>query len=320
MLPSALRSLLKPLRPLIPESIQRIREVQHAKRYAAQKGLELIHYDLFFDLRRNDTVLRIRDSHRVYLTHMIDNFDYFVGSVIPLHLNGTTIVDMSGPRYHRLKGFGDIPFLFPSHTEPYDTTAEYLDFAALKGGDIVLDIGAYSAVTSIIFAQLVGATGRVYAFEADETNHQCAQINIEMSSRVLGLSNIFLLHKAVWSNNDGLLFSNEGAMGSSAVCITGGNRGAERVVPSIVLQDFFAARQLDHADFAKIDIEGAEIEVLGASASFLKSMNARLIVEPHLVGGVMSTDRCCRILQSAGYKVQIRRKVGESEPLIEAVP
>jgi FkbM family methyltransferase len=320
MLSNALRPYLRPLRPLIPEAIQRMREMQHVKRHAAQKGLELIHYDLFFDLRRKDTILRIRDSHRVYLTHMIDNFDYYVDSVIPLRLNGLTIVDMSGPRFHRLKGFGDIPFLFPSHIEPYDTTAEYLDFAALKEGDIVLDIGAYSGVTSIIFAQLAGARGRVYAFEADETNHECAQINIEMSSRILGLKNILLLHKAVWSNNDGLLFSNEGAMGSSAVSITGGNRGIERVVPSILLQDFFAAHELDHADFVKIDIEGGEIEVLEASASFLKSMNARLIVEPHLVAGFMSTDRCCRLLQSAGYKVQIRRKVGESEPLIEAVP
>jgi FkbM family methyltransferase len=320
MLPKALRPLVKRLRPLVPGPIQKIRRMRQLKKQAAQKGLELIQHDLFFDLRRNDTVLRIGNSHDIYLIHMIDNFDYFVNSVIPLHLNGMTIVDMSGPRYHRLRGFGDIPFLFPSHTEPYGTTAEYLDFAALQEGDIVLDIGAYSAVTSIIFAQLVGARGRVYAFEADETNYECAQINIEMAARVLGLKNISLIHQAVWSNNDGLLFSNEGAMGSSAVSSTGGNRGIERVVPSIVLQDFFAARELDHADFVKMDIEGGEVEVLGASASFLMGMNARLIVEPHFVDGAMSTDRCCRLLQSAGYKVKVRKKVGESEPLIEAVP
>jgi FkbM family methyltransferase len=320
MLPNALRTLLRPLRPLIPASIQRIRELRPVRLHAAQKGLKLIPYDLFFDLRRDNTVLRIRNSHRVYLAHMIDNFDYYVDSVIPLHLDGLTIVDMSGPRFHRLQGFGDIPFLFPSHTEPYVTTAEYLEFAALKEGEIVLDIGAYSGVTSIIFAQLVGERGRVYAFEADRVNHECAQVNVEMSARVMGLKNISLFHNAVWSNNGGLLFSNEGAMGSSAVSITGGNRGIETVVPSILLQDFFATHGLDHADFVKIDIEGGEIEVLKASAGFLKSMNARLIVEPHLVDGVLSTDRCCRILQSAGYKVRIREKVGESEPLIEAVP
>ena len=60
---------------------------------------------------------------------------------------------MSGPRYHRLKGFGDIPFLFPSHIEPNASKAEYLDFAALKEGDNVLESGDYSAVTSIIFSR-----------------------------------------------------------------------------------------------------------------------------------------------------------------------
>ncbi len=63
---------------------------------------------------------------------MIENFDYYVDSVIPLRVNRTTLVDMSGPRYHKLKRIWRYPFLFPSHTEPYGTTAEYLDFAELE--------------------------------------------------------------------------------------------------------------------------------------------------------------------------------------------
>jgi FkbM family methyltransferase len=287
---------------------------------AARKGLQLIKHDLFFDLKRDDTVLRVRDTHRVYLAHMIENFDYYVNSVIPLRVNGTTLVDMSGPRYHRLKGFGDIPFLFPSHTEPYDTTAEYLDFAGLKSGDVVVDVGAYSGVTSIIFAQLVGPAGHVFAFEADNTNYECAGINIEMAAKVLGLRNITLLHSAIWSHSDGVLFSNEGAMGSSAVKITGGNRGTERIVPSIRIQDFLEERRLNHIDFVKVDIEGCEVEMLESSAGFLKRVQARLIVEPHFVNGSISTGRCCELLESAGYKVRVRQKVGESEALIEAEP
>ena len=121
--------------------------------------------------------------------------------------------------------------------------------------------------------------GHVYAFEADELNHECAQINIDMAARVLGLKNITLIHKAIWSHSEGVLFSNEGAMGSSAVNITGGGRGIERVVPSICLQDFFEQEGLNKADFVKVDIEGCEIKMLESSASFLKSLNARLIVD-----------------------------------------
>lgn len=315
-----MRKIKQVIRPLVPQSLLQWRRDRVLERQAAKKDLEIVRHDLFLDLRRGTTVLRISTHHDIYLQHIIECFDYYVNSVIPLRVNGTTLVDMSGPRYHRLKGFADIPFLFPSHTEPYSTTAEYLDFAALRGGEIVLDLGAYSAVTSIIFARLVGAGGHVYAFEADETNYDCAQINVDMAARVMNLRNITLLRKAVWSHSDGLLFSNEGAMGSSAVSITGGRRGDERRVPSVRLQDFFVSQALDHADFVKMDIEGCEVEVLQSSVGFLRSTNARLIVEPHYVDGALSTDRCCDLLKSAGYQVRVRGKIGESEALIEAVP
>ena len=129
-------------------------------------------------------------------------------------------------------------------------------------------------MTSIIFAQLVGPTGQVYAFEADEMNHECAQINIEMAARVLGLKNIKLIHKAIWSHGEGVLFSNEGAMGSSAVNITGEVGELNVVVPSICLQDFCEQEGINKADFVKVDIEGGEIEMLKSSARFLKSLNA----------------------------------------------
>jgi FkbM family methyltransferase len=308
------------LRPFIPGPIRWRLWVMVQQRVASQSKLKLVSHDLVFDLVRGDTVLRVRRSHFIYLQHMIENFDYYVDSVDPVRVDGIKLVDMSGPRYHRLKGFADIPFLFPSQTEPYGTTAEYLDFANLKEGDIVLDIGAYAGVTSIIFAQLVGPSGHVYAFEADGLNYECAQTNIQMAAKVMGIENITLLHKAVWSHGDGVLFSNEGAMGSSAVAVTGGKRGLDRMVESVRLEDFFDQSGLSRANFVKIDIEGGEVEVLESSASFLNRMKARLIVEPHLVKGKLCTEECRRLLESAGYKVRVREKVGESEPLIEAIP
>jgi FkbM family methyltransferase len=319
MIPNSVGSLKRFIRPFVPEPLFVYKQFLNAKRMASDKGIVLAGHGFFFDLTRGDRVLRIRKSHYVYLQHMIENFEYYLDSVVPLHMDGANLVDMSGPRYHKLKGFGQIPFLFPSHTEPYSTTEEYLDFAALKGGETVLDIGAYAGITSIIFAQLVGPTGHVYAVEPDATNFECAQINVKMAEDVMGLKNITLIRKAIWSHSKGLLFSNEGAMGSSAVAITGGLRGKEEIVPSMRLEDFFEEYGLTRADFVKIDIEGAEVEVLQSSASFLKSTKARLIVEPHFVDGVLSTDRCRGYLESAGFHVKVRGKVGESEPLIEAV-
>jgi len=287
---------------------------------ARAAALTLRASDLYFDLVRDGKVLRIRSAHAIYIPHMIESFDYYINSVVPVRDGGKQIVDMSGPRYHRLIGYGDIPFLFPSQTEPYETTREYLEFAGLKEGQTVLDIGAYSGVTSIIFGQLVGPTGHVYAFEADETNYECAKINLEMAEKVMGVRNVTLVKKAVWAHSDGLLFSTEGSMGSSAVEITGGGRGKEQKVETITIEQFCLQRNIRCVDFIKIDIEGGELQVLKSSASVLKNLNARLIIEPHWVEGKLVTEECSDILKSKGFAVHVRDKTAGSEALIEAVP
>src|SRR5207248_3539192 len=99
---------------------------------ARAAGLTLKARDLYFDLVRDGKVLRIRSAHAIYIPHMIESFDYYINSVVPVRDGEKQIIDMSGPRYHRLIGYGDIPFLFPSQTEPYETTREYLEFAGLK--------------------------------------------------------------------------------------------------------------------------------------------------------------------------------------------
>jgi FkbM family methyltransferase len=287
------------------------------RRKAAAAGLQLRKEGSFIELERGTKLLRIRASHGLYVPHMIESFDYYWNSVIPVEVGGKQLVDMSEPRYHRLIGFGDTPFLFPSHTEPYSTTQEYLDFADIKPGDVILDIGAYSGVTSIIFAGLTGPAGHVYAFEADKTNYACAKTNIDKAKEA-GVGNISLFPKAVWSHCDGLLFSNEGSMGSSAVAITGGGRGEESTIESITIEQLCADNGLQRIDFAKIDIEGGETELLRSSARTLKSLGARLIVEPHRVGGVLNTEECRRILSDAGFTVRVRDKTPGSEALIEA--
>ena len=315
-----MRLLKTVMKPLIPRRLLAARRRKNVTRLAQQAGLTLVERDLFFDLEKADRTLRIAASHEIYLPHMIENFDYFVDSVVPLQVDGRFLVDMSSPRYHLLKGFADLPFLFPSVTEPYKTTEAYLDFAQLSEGKIVLDIGAYAGVTSIIFAQLVGPTGHVYAFEADPINYECARENIALANRWMGLNNISLIHKALWSHNKGIVFSQEGSMGSSAVAITGSGRGDEVRIPSTTMAELVTEFGLDRIDFIKVDIEGCELQLLEHSIELLSRMKPRMIVEPHVVGGVISTQRCCEFLEEAGYRMNLRNQGSELDPLIEALP
>jgi FkbM family methyltransferase len=285
-------------------------------RRARAAGLTFLAGDTYFDLEKDNKILRLSSSHTVYLRDMIDQFDHYMDSVVPTKEGSKLITDLRGPRYHRLAGFSDVPFLFPSLTEPYATTQEYLDFANLQPGQTVIDIGAYAGVTSIIFAQFVGPTGHVYAFEADSANYECAKINIEMAGKALGLNNITLTRKAVWSHNNGILFSNEGAMGSSAVQFTGGGRGKEKQVPSTTIEAFLFDAGLSRVDFVKLDIEGAEVEVFRHSAKSFARSRAKMIIEPHRINGKLNTDECCKLLKAAGFSVRVRDKTPGSETLI----
>ena len=311
-----LKSLIK---KFVPERLLERRRNSARKELAAKTGLALIIDRTFFELKRGGKSLRLSSEHWIYLPHMIESFDYYYDSVVPITLGSQSVVDMSTPRYHELIGFDDFPIMFPSHIEPYITTAQYLDFANLREGDVVLDVGAYAAVTSIVFSKLVGQTGRVFAFEADVQNQACADRNIRLAERVWNIRNISLIDKAIWSHSDGIEFSTEGAMGSSAVAITGRGRGHIIKVPSTTLPDFCKTYSIDKIDFIKIDIEGGEIEVLENSKDMLRQFKPKLIVEPHYVNDELSTRRCIEILQEIGYRVTLMEQFGSSTPLIAAI-
>jgi FkbM family methyltransferase len=305
---------------LLPRWILRAKTKYHLSNMARRYGLTLSFHQDFSDLIRGAKVLRIAANHAIYLPHMIESFDYYFDSVVPIQLDKNLVVDLSGPRYHRLIGFDAFPVMFPSHSEPYVTTAQYLDFANLQEGDVVFDIGAYAAITSIIFARLVGKTGSVFAFEADRQNLLCAHENLRLAAQWLDIANVSLVETAVWSHGEGIEFSNEGTMGSSAVSVVGRGRGDVSRVPSTTIADFCASRRIEKVDFVKIDVEGAEIEVLKPSKEILSRFKPRVIIEPHYVGGASSIERCREMLTSYGYSVRLVNQFGSTTPLIAASP
>jgi hypothetical protein len=82
---------------------------------------------------------------------IIDSFEYYYNSVFPIDdFNGNLVVDFSNPKYHEVVGFESQPIIFPSLAEPIITTTQYLDFADLQNDSVVIDLGAYSGLTSIL--------------------------------------------------------------------------------------------------------------------------------------------------------------------------
>ena len=217
---------------------------------AKRVGLDLKVKSDFIDVIKGFDVVRISSGHAVYLEDIINEFKFYFDAVVPFKESNKNIVDYSTPRYHDVVGFNAFPILFPSLSEPVLTAIQYVDFANLAEGATALDLGAYSGLTSIIFSEAVGITGTVVAVDADQRNIECIKRNFINYKKYFD-KNIALLEGAVWNHNNGLEFSCEGNMGSSAASIVGNKRGSVIKVPSFTLSSIADKFNLKRVDFMK---------------------------------------------------------------------
>ena len=266
--------------------------------------------------------IRIARSVGAYLPDMVRYFDYYFGSAkaVTVKKKGQTkqVVDFSTPRFHEIIGFSDFPIMCPSMTEPYVTAQQYVDFAELREGDTVLDLGGYSGLTSIAFSKRVGALGKVIVLEPDPVNFRAAQINFDFHRRINGIDNIVLLPVAISGQRGTIKFSAEGSMGSADTSIIGDFRGAVVEVEAVTLQDLVNRYGLSSVQFIKMDIEGAEEGVIAASTEFFTRYYPKIIIEPHKVNGVTSEGALKGLLGKLGYECASIDQVGLTLPLVTA--
>jgi len=144
---------------------------------------------------------------------------------------------------------------------------------SVNKGDIVIDIGANIGYYTLMFAKLVGDTGKIYAFEPDPKNFSILEKNIQVN----GYNNIILEKKAV-SNKLGksTFYVSENSAGSS---MHKPNNYAvnEIYVDLITLDNYFEVNSIT-PDFIKIDIEGYELNALKGMESILQSSDKTKIM------------------------------------------
>jgi FkbM family methyltransferase len=142
----------------------------------------------------------------------------------------------------------------------------------VKEGDVVLDLGANVGYYTLLFAKLVGETGKVFAFEPDPRFFSLLKKNVEIN----GYKNVILEQKAV-TNRTGMmrLFLEEGTY--TVHESEGGRESIE--VESVSLDDYFSLFQKG-IDFIKMDIEGSEgYAIDGMSGLLEKNGHIKIVTE-----------------------------------------
>lgn len=164
----------------------------------------------------------------------------------------------------------------------------------LPANAVILDCGAHIGM-SVIYLKSICPTAEIIAFEPDQRNFELLKKNV----RSHDLQNVQLRMEAVWIENTTIRFIEEGNMGSK---IGAGSAEKSKEVTAIRLRDFLDR----HIDFLKIDIEGAEYEVLNDIQHDLDKVG-NLFIEYH--GTFSQNHQLNEILQivtTAGFAYYIK--------------
>jgi len=156
--------------------------------------------------------------------------------------------------------------------EPLETE---LVMRIVRPGDVVLDLGANIGYYTLLFARLVGESGKVIAFEPDPNNFRLLQKNIYAN----GYRNVILFNKAVADTQGTMrLFLCEDNKGDHRLYDSGDNRTVISVETTTV--DAAIAPLTDRVDLIKMDIQGSEPRALrGMRHTLTNNPNIQLISE-----------------------------------------
>ncbi|MEW6221786.1 MAG: FkbM family methyltransferase [Candidatus Hadarchaeota archaeon] len=178
---------------------------------------------------------------------------------------------------------------------------DYLREYIPRRGDIVVDGGAFEGGFTVIASLLVGDKGKVIAFEPDEANFKKLSDEIGRYQ----LKNIVTVKKGLWSKNTTLKFSEEHESTSTFFFEGGSKRGTIKPVQVVRLDDEIKKMGIKRVDFLKLDVEGAEIEVVEGAKEVLKKNDVHLaIASYHVVDGKQTYVKLEKILTGLGYKVK----------------
>jgi FkbM family methyltransferase len=149
----------------------------------------------------------------------------------------------------------------------------------LQTGGVFYDVGAHIGILSMFAAQLVGKQGAVFAFEPDPQNAK--RIDEHVSRNMLG--QLQVVPYAVWSSPGCLQFARASAHSSrnqGAVVTDSRANGENTIEVEAIALDDFAKRHLSPT-LIKVDVEGAEIDVLRGSEEIFAQTRPVLICEVH---------------------------------------
>jgi FkbM family methyltransferase len=193
-----------------------------------------------------------------------------------------------------------------------------------KQGDIVVDIGAHMGRYTIISSKRVGANGKVVAIEAHPSNFEMLKSNIKLNQ----LTNVIPLNYAAYSKETKIKlylpdeesgYTMHHSIMSNYVFTKYKDKTEDKFVEvsANTLDYLLQLNEITDVNWVKIDVEGAEFEVLkGASNVLSKSKDIALLIEVH---GKDTYEPIIESLRSYNFKIDFEKTYENGEKHIIAL-
>ncbi len=177
----------------------------------------------------------------------------------------------------------------------------------VRPGMVVVDIGANLGYYTLLAARLLGGQGRVYAFEPDPANYALLVKNIQANA----FSNVVSTQMAV-SDHAGshLLFRHKYNFGCHSLSKANATEyDGSTEVTTTTLDHFFAeVHPESKIDLIKMDVQGAEGQVIDGARNLLGEMKPAILMEffPEALRN-LGTDpgELLRRLEACGFKIKL---------------
>jgi len=140
---------------------------------------------------------------------------------------------------------------------------------------VIFDVGANIGYFScFLLNKMVG--GEVHCFEPDPTSYEILARNMRLNKRT---ADYRCWNSAVGKQTGDIdLFINELHSGDNRTTYKGEERTTVKV-PCITIDDYIGKEKINIIDFLKIDVQGAEIEVLLGALTSIKTFNPTIYIE-----------------------------------------
>ena len=198
--------------------------------------------------------------------------------------------------------------------EDYDLESRYLD-RFIAPGDVVVDAGAGLGIYTVGTAKLVGAEGRVLAFEPGRESFSVLERNIK-----LNLPNNVRCFRSALSERDGMarLFHHENRPVSYSLESGKNTEGFWEQTRTITLDTVAEQQGITRLDLLKMDVEGAEELVLEGGRALLRHSRPTILFETSPGGARrlgLAPDGAWQALAKLGYRFFSLRPKGILSPL-----